>query len=79
MGNQHSEPFVAVLRPYRSLGARGFFVLMTLSGLVVAAGILLLAIGWPLKRWASQWTALLARIVSSWITAIAGLVLALSL
>lgn len=50
----------------------------TLGGLVIAAAILLLIIGWPLSRASNPWISIMARIVSSWISAVAGLVLALN-
>jgi len=51
----------------------------TLGGLVIAASILLLIIGWPLRSTSRSWVRILARVISSWITAISMLVLALSL
>jgi len=52
--------------------------LRTLGGLVLAGGAVLLTIGWPLQGTERSWVRILARVVSSWITAIAMLVLALS-
>ena len=49
MDRNSIEPFTAVLRPYRSLGPRGFFMLMTIVvGVSFIAGIAFtLAGAWP--------------------------------
>ena len=60
----------------------GAFVIdwvQTLAGLMVAGALLLVLLGWPLRNASQPWVSIVARVVSSWIVAIAVLVLALSL
>lgn len=50
----------------------------TISGLVTAAIIVLVVTGFPLSRTGLEWVRVLVRIIGSWITAIAIMVLALN-
>ena len=59
----------------------GAFVIdwvQTLAGLMVAGALLLVLLGWPLGNASQSWVGIVARVVSSWIVAIAVLVLALN-